>query len=207
MARKATTNQELSNRRAKQLDEIRTIGAALRTQKQELSKRNATRKLLSSVAVGLYEELDKLCKKAPAESVTNLSLKHINEAIREIKELGVNDSFLQRLSEFVPAGDNPELRDAVFVMRQALQGLERLESAAGREEQWLGSRLADAHVIETALRLFQEGDSEIALATLQKHVVGDAARAWTAGGDFDYQRSFDFERLDALNYGTHFAQE
>jgi hypothetical protein len=78
--------------------------------------------LLKSVSSGLYDELDKLCKKSPAEPITDLALTSVNEVIKETKQLIQNDIYIQRISEFIPAGDNPQLRDAVMVMRQITQG-------------------------------------------------------------------------------------
>ena len=66
-----------------------------------------------------------LTKKAPAESVTDLALNQINDVIRDVKELLQDDPYIQQLVEFIPAGDNPELRDALLVIGQIRQGLKR----------------------------------------------------------------------------------
>ena len=83
---------------------------------------------LKSFTQGLYEEMDKLQKKAPSAGVSDLATKRVNRAIRDAKELmGEHDAYISELSEFVPAGDNPEVRDAVLVLREILQALERLD--------------------------------------------------------------------------------
>ena len=83
---------------------------------------------LKSFAQGLYDEMDKLQKKAPSSGLSDLATKRVNRAIKDAKELmEAHDSYVTELSEFVPAGDNPEVRDAVLVLREILQALERLD--------------------------------------------------------------------------------
>jgi hypothetical protein len=77
---------------------------------------------------GLYDEIDKLAKKAGADQVTDLALEQVNEFVRDAKTLMPEDAYVQRQKEFVAAGDNPEHRDVVFVMRQLRQGLERFDA-------------------------------------------------------------------------------
>ena len=81
--------------------------------------------LLHSEGQGLYEEMDKLCKKAPSETITSLQTRVINEFILRAKTLLTGDPILDVVSVFVPAGDNPEYRDVLTVLRQTLQGLQR----------------------------------------------------------------------------------
>jgi hypothetical protein len=83
---------------------------------------------LKSFTQGLYEEMDKLQKKAPSAGLSDLATKRVNRAIKDAKDLmEEHDSYVTELSEFVPAGDNPEVRDAVLVLREILQALERLD--------------------------------------------------------------------------------
>jgi len=83
--------------------------------------------MLQSEIAGLYEEMDKLAKKAPNEPVTNLQLKIINSFIRKAKLLLDGDNIIDEVEIFVSAGDNPEYRDVVTVLRQIRQGLERFK--------------------------------------------------------------------------------
>lgn len=83
--------------------------------------------LLQSEIVGLYDEMDKFAKKAPNEPVTNLQLKIINSFINKAKLLLTGDNIIDEVEIFVSAGDNPEYRDAVTVLRQIRQGLERFK--------------------------------------------------------------------------------
>ena|SRR5947207_216805 len=84
--------------------------------------------LLESESEGLYEEIDKLCKKAPSESVTNLQVNAVNGFIKRSKKLLEGDPIIDEVTVFVAAGDNPEYRDVVTVLRQVNQGLERFRN-------------------------------------------------------------------------------
>lgn len=84
--------------------------------------------VLQSEIAGLYDEIDKLAKKAPNEPVTNLQLKIINSFIRKAKLLLRGDNIIDEVEIFVSAGDNPEYRDVVTVLRQIRQGLDRFKS-------------------------------------------------------------------------------
>jgi poly-D-alanine transfer protein DltD len=81
--------------------------------------------MLQSELTGLYDEMDKLAKKAPNEPITDLQLKILNSFIRKAKYLLSKDTIINEVEIFVAAGNNPEYRDVVTVLRQIRQGLER----------------------------------------------------------------------------------
>jgi len=81
--------------------------------------------MLESELSGLYEEMDKLAKKAPNEPVTDLQLKILNNLIRKAKYLLSKDTIINEVEIFVAAGNNPEYRDVLVVLRQIRQGMDR----------------------------------------------------------------------------------
>lgn len=81
--------------------------------------------MLASELSGLYEEIDKLAKKAPNEPATDLQLKILNNFIRKAKYLLSKDTIINEVEIFVAAGNNPEYRDVLVVLRQIRQGMER----------------------------------------------------------------------------------
>src|ERR1051326_106460 len=81
--------------------------------------------LVESELTGLYDEVDKLAKKVPNEPVTDLQLKILNSLIRKAKHLLSGDAIINEVEIFVAAGNNPEYRDVLTVLRQIRQGLER----------------------------------------------------------------------------------
>ena len=139
-------------------------------------------KILQSVSLGLYEEIDKLAKKAPADQVTDLILEQTNDVIREAKELLSDDVFIQRYKEFVPAGDNPEHRDVVVVLRQIREGLARFAPTVEPRQKWLQTVLRDAKGV-----LF-ENNAEI-------------MNQWLTD---DEPPLFDFDRLDQIKIATYY---
>lgn len=102
---------------------------------QQLQERHAQ---LESFVDGIYTELSKLSIKWPTQPVTKLTLDQANRAICDLKELmsGENDAFINEINEFLPAGDMPEARDVVLVLKQIKQALDRMETKHRRE--WRG---------------------------------------------------------------------
>jgi len=99
-----------------------------RQQQQEEAERQKVRlEQLVSASDALYDEMDKLTKKAPAMIISQLSLERVNKIIRAVKEFLVQekDDFVEELVEFVPAGDMPEYRDVTLVLSQIKAGLDR----------------------------------------------------------------------------------
>jgi hypothetical protein len=129
---KAAQTRERKKREAEQkrLEEEEQELAAQRERADELRQGLRIKRaydMLVSEVTGLYDEMDKLAKKAPNEPVTTLQLKIINGFISKSKRLLSGDTIVDEVEVFVAAGDNPEYRDAVTVLRQIRQGLERFE--------------------------------------------------------------------------------
>jgi hypothetical protein len=87
-------------------------------------------KRLTSFADAIYEEMDKLAKKSPREPMSDLAMNRVNRAIRDTKKLlGAWDDYVDDIAEFVAAGDNAEVRDAVLVLAEIRAALERARIA------------------------------------------------------------------------------
>ena len=81
--------------------------------------------LLASELEGIYIEIDKLSKKSPAARISDLELASINDLVDLVKNLLQADPFINKLRPFVPAGENPEYRESLIVLRQMIQGMNR----------------------------------------------------------------------------------
>jgi hypothetical protein len=189
-------------RRQEQLDAVNQALEMLETQRTQLVKTRMRAEMLDSVSLGLYEELDKLTRKAPAEEVTSLLLEQANEVIREAREIGADDVYIQRLREFVPAGDMPQQRDVLLVIRQVRQGLSRLAvSLKGRADR-LASLTEEAQVVSFALGYYLE---------FLRIPDRDAAKAnsfLSPGSWFKStynDKHFDFAKLDQTDIAQHFT--
>jgi DNA polymerase III alpha subunit len=128
------TAKELQEaKRAKQ--EVQDVMARKRSEEKDLASRQKTRlEQVSSVAKALYDEMDKLNKKAPKVPISELSLQKVNKLIKSAKELmkDEDDEFVQDIGEFIPAGNNPEYRDVVLVLGQVKAGLDRFGQSLGK---------------------------------------------------------------------------
>jgi len=82
---------------------------------------------LVSVVHALYDEVDKLSRKWPTMPITPLTLEKTNRAIAAVKDLLKNESddFAEDIAIIVPAGDLPETRDTVLILRQVQAALNR----------------------------------------------------------------------------------
>jgi protoporphyrinogen oxidase len=98
---------------------------------------------LVSVADGLYNELDKLARKWPSMPVTERQVTKVNRLLGAVRQLleDEGDEFADALDEVVPAGDMPETRDIVLILREARDALDRFESKY--ESEWRTVHRAD----------------------------------------------------------------
>ena len=93
---------------------------------------------VSGYVDGLYDELSKLSIKRPRDDVSQLTVNQVNRAIRDTKSLmaGEDDPYIGDILEFESAGDEPENRDVVLVLRQLKGALDRMHVRHRRS--WLG---------------------------------------------------------------------
>lgn len=195
--------------RARRTEQLKDIGEVLQALNERLTPINSKRRQLArlqSVSLGLYEELDKLSKKAPAEKLTELALEQVNEVIRETRELIQEDPYIQRLHEFVPAGDNPENRDAVLVLRQARQGQERYASDLALESERIDQRISEAKLLQTVTELALgkgepvNGEDVEILGRITPSKWFPPHTKYQSPSDSD----FDFDRLDTTDIKNYF---
>jgi hypothetical protein len=135
------TTQELqAARRLKQEEREREAQQAAEAESRRQQQENEHREWLvdvkerhtqlESAAQGLYDELDKLCRKWPNMPITQFMLTKVNKLIGAAKELlhGEEDVFADDITEIVFAGDMPETRDVVLVLREVRDALDRFKA-------------------------------------------------------------------------------
>ena len=197
---------ETMERRKGQLTQLDQVVDVLTNRLDDLRQKKQKVDLLQSASLGLYDELDKLAKKAGADQVTDLALEQVNEFVRDAKALMPEDAYVQRQKEFVAAGDNPEHRDVVFVMRQLRQGLERFDAnVTSLQTRWKES-LADAKGVRVAVQLLQEEYEEVSKGDLDEHEVAVKDRWWVEIEDFE-EPVFSLDVLDRTNILSYFTDE
>lgn len=209
MATKRTPSKKtdpIQEQRSEQISQLEQVMSKLQKEKVNLRTKQKTRlKLLASTAKGQYEEMDKLSKKAPAEKVSDLALGEINYVIEETKEFLSKDVVVQRLNKFVPAGDNPELRDAVFVLRQILQGLDRYSVEIAPREEKIKAAIAEAEALKEVLEVFIERgvtvikDDDNLSSKTKRNLDAD----WFYGGPIS---TFLYEKLNDIDIEEYFQE-
>ena len=165
---------------------------------------------MENVALGLYDEIDKLTKKAPAEPVTDLALESLNYIISETKAIARADVYVDRIKIFVAAGNNPQLRDAIIVLRQLRDGLKRYRELSDNLLKRANDLLPTAKFLAVALDIYIKNggnidDSEIEKIIQNYSLYGSRnnIERWLSGrGD---QLSLNFERIDQVDITAHFS--
>lgn len=192
--------EELERRRNAQLAGVRLAIGELDEAMRVLADRERRREDLADHLAGFYEEIDKLAKGRAMLEVTDLVLDETNQIIRDAKAIVRGDSYLSRVKEFVPAGNNPVYPDVVVALRTVRQALDRAKSQIDGQEEDVDGVLAEAQTVELALTYLLENDEAPSLATM-KHLADRAdgiALSWFEPGYTEERRLFDVERLDAI---------
>ncbi len=138
------TGKELAERRKrKKEEEIRRIEEEKERMEAEAFARQERLKieqqqreqldLLQTFHTQLYNEIDKLNKKAPKEQVSNYTLLKVNEHIARVKSFLPSDPYLSEIHLFEPAGDNPEYRDVSLALAQIGASLGRFRKKLSDE--------------------------------------------------------------------------
>lgn len=197
---------EIQEHRQGQLSALDQAIEILTNKLREFREKEQKVELLQRVSLGLYEEMDKLAKIAGADQVTDLALEQINDFIHDAKNLMADDPYVQKYKEFVPAGDNPEYRDVVVVIRQLRQGLERLETSLKSVETRLHEVSQDAKAVRVVVQLLLEGNDEISREDLKEHEVTAKDRWFVQNEDFE-EPIFSVDVLDRTDFSKYFAAE
>lgn len=155
---------------------------------------------LASVTKGLYDELDKLCKKAPAERITDLALSQVNDALSEARELIPGDKYVQKLKPFVSAGENPEHRDAVFVLRQLLDAFHRFDSTNDSRLDWANKLAKESRTMAAGLGLAADSGQTPSWSEMRNALGEDPAIKFMDG----YGGPLDLTAVKRIDIPTYF---
>jgi hypothetical protein len=166
---------------------------------------------LDSHLRGFYQEIDKLAKGKTLLVVTDLVVEQANAIIRDAKTLIQGDPYLDRVKEFVPAGDNPVYPDVLLVARTVQQSLQRNERGLSPRSAAANSRLLEAQTICVALECFLEEEEEeeeeeryVSKEQVEERLDDSIEDDWFKEYD-DGNEYFDFDRLDRLNLQSYLS--
>jgi hypothetical protein len=195
-AEKLREAEQLKVRRESQL---RQVGVAIQKLEQKLQTQRNNAKTyaeLTSHLDGFYEEIDKLAKGKAMLEVTDLVVEAANNIIRDAKSIIVDDAYMARVKEFVPAGTNPVYPDVLVTLRTVRQAVSRFGEGRADHEKRLLRDLSEARTFAAALACYLEDDEWPSKEDVERKLdTGTASASWFFEGD-DGERYFDFDRLD-----------
>ena len=198
--------EQLRIRRSGQLEEVQVAVRKLEQRLQTERNNARTYAELTSHLEGFYEEIDKLAKGKAMLETTDLVVETTNIIIRDAKGIIVDDSYMERVKEFVPAGTNPVYPDVLVTLRTVRQAVARFgEGRTGHEKQLL-RKLGEATTVLAALKCCLEGKDWPSKEDLENELDQEAASSvWLFEGN-DGEEYFDFERLDRRYVNYYFPE-
>lgn len=207
--RKPSKAEELF-RRSSQLDSTSTALSKLRGSLQSVRKHSQDCKNLDSHLLGFYDEVDKLAKGKALFPATDLIVEGTNNIIRDTKALIDGDTYVDRIKEFVPAGDNPVYPDIVVVLRVIRQATARFKTVLDARSKRLEEAIREATLIEFALKCYVEEEGYIVTSDDINESVGTPVSGWlepVSDDDGDDTQTFNFDRLDRLDVSAHLLKD
>jgi len=203
--RRRRQEQEERTRRAEQL---RTAeGALLKLEEAvRLARENKSRhQALSNHLVGFYSEVAKLAKGRSLLEATSLIVDQANDIIRDAKSIVDGDPYLDRIKEFVPAGNNPVYPDVLLVARSVQQCLGRTEEQLTDREKLTTKMRRQARTIVAALKFFSDQNEHPSKDDVESLLDAKPPDDWFFQSD-DGGYYFDFERLDRVGVDRSIAR-
>jgi hypothetical protein len=202
-AREQREQRELLEKRNQQLSDAERALDALRGQLRTARLNIKQCEALSSHSNGFYEEISKLAKGRILIAVTDLVVVQANDIIRDAKQLIRHDVHLDRIKEFVPAGDNPVYPDVLVSIRSVRDSLDRYDQDTKSRVNTLLARIEKAQTVIGALKfvLDDEADAEEdknypSKDAIEPYVEGRVSESCLSRFTDNYEKYFDFDRLD-----------
>lgn len=196
-AEKNRVAQEVKTRRQQQLEITQAALTKLEQRLRSGEQNNNSFEALSNHLAGFYEEIDKLAKGKSMLEVTELVVEQANNVIRDAKNIVEGDTYLDRVKEFVPAGDNPVYPDVLLTLRTVQQCLSRFGAGRVDRDKHLVKILHEARTILGALQCYMAGNEYPSKDDVKNTLdEGSPVSSWFFRSDYDDGDYFDFERLD-----------
>ena len=201
--REQREKSELRDKRSRQLADAQKAAETLEGQMQSVRSTMKRCDALLNHSKGFYEEVNKLAKGKTLLEVTTLVMEQANDIIRDAKEIVTSDVYMDRIKQFVPAGDNPVYPDVLISIRSVRDSLGRCSEELKTRLETLKKTLRKANTVVGALAYFLEDDE--ADETMRNYPSKDVVEAYVDGEVSDscfsrykdsFEQYFDFERLD-----------
>jgi hypothetical protein len=212
-AREQRERQELILRRNQQLLDAQKALGMLKEQVRSTASTIKQCNALSSHAKGFYEEINKLTKGKVLIGVTDLAVVQANDIVLDAKRIVKNDVHLDRIKEFVPAGDNPVYPDVLVVIRSIRDSLDRYHVELENSIKTLRGQAEKAATVIGALEYVlddetdeEEGDKNYpSKAAIEPYVEGIVSDSCLSTFADSYEKYFDFDQLDRQTVETYLS--
>ena len=142
--------------------------------------------------------------------VTPLMVEQANNIIRDAKKIIGTDTYLDRIKEFVPAGNNPVYPDVLVAIRGVRQSLARAKETLTKRHNQLSDRLMKARTVAAAIGLCLELDeddtvpSKDELTERLNSTKVDYSLLYRAEDGIQY---FNLDKLDRLDLERYFSED
>ena len=206
MSGKDEQDKEQRALRNKQLRKIRAainrLGEAVDTASDAIKRREA---LLSHLRT-FYLEMSQIAKGKGVVlvPVAELMVTQINNAIADAKQLISDDIYLDRVKQFVSAGDPPTYSEVLLVTKTVEEVLNRHAAEFKDRSNAISRKLKEAWTIESGIECSIDDLENVVLReSVEERMDGPDANWFFE--DQDGEELFDLERLDNLDLDAHFA--
>jgi hypothetical protein len=160
---------------------------------------------LSSHSKGFYDEIDKLTKGKALVAVTDMTVGLANDIIEDAKKIIKNDPHLDRIKEFVPAGDNPVYPDVLIVIRSVRESLDRHRRQQEDALNRLRAQVQTGRTVIGALQFFLNDEADVephekefpSEEDITEYVDGEISDSCFTKYLDSQDKYFDFEKLDS----------
>lgn len=206
-AAKAAKEEQLAGEIRCRKVQLECTETAISTLRQELQATRAKvpelDRFISHLA-GFYDEVDKLAKGKSLVEATDMIVEGANSIIRDAKALIDGDVYIDRLKEFVPAGENPVYPDVLMAARIIQQATDRFKGTLQVRRNKIATVIREAETIKWALEIFIEEDQgNIASKEDVEANMDKPMDSWFEFDEDEQGPFFDFERLDGLDIGKY----
>ena len=205
MSDKEEQHKEQRALRNKQLRKIRTVINRLGETVDAASDASKRRKALLSHLRTFYLEMSQIAKGKGLVllPVAELMVTQINNAIADAKQLITNDIYLDRVKQFISAGDPPTYSE-VLLTKTVEEVLTRHASEFKARSTVVTRRLNEAWTIESGLECSIDDLEHAVLRESVEERMNAPDGSWFLE-DQNGDELFDLERLDNLDFDAHFA--
>lgn len=186
--------------RAAQLEQANKVLKELLAELKALRKKSKACSDLSNHLTGFYDEISRLAKGRTLIEATTIVVEQANDIIRDAKTIVENDVYLDRIKEFVPAGNNPVYPDVLVVARAVRQSLQRCSGEFDRRQVRILSTSNRARTVVGALECYLNGEEAGEFAVkedVERYVVGQVDESCFYENEDVGEQCFDFDGLDA----------